>query len=223
MGIRRAAVSYALRGVLNALCRIDCSEYVEALSKNKPLIVAMNHVNFLEMPILVAHGYPLNVTGVAKTETWNNPILAFLFNTYQAIPIDRSGAFQKVFAQIREAIDKGSFVCVFPEGTRSKDGVLRKGKAGIIYMALENNVPVLPVVHYGGERVWDNIRHFRRTPFCFKAGRPFRINYDGRPGREDREVIIDEVMGQMARLLPEEMRGVYAEQTDRECKYLEFI
>jgi 1-acyl-sn-glycerol-3-phosphate acyltransferase len=196
---------------------------VEALSKNKPLIVAMNHVNFLEMPILVAHGYPLNITGVAKTETWNNPILAFLFNTYQAIPIDRSGAFQKVFAQIREAIDKGSFVCVFPEGTRSKDGVLRKGKAGIIYMALENNVPVLPVVHYGGERVWDNLRHLRRTPFCFKAGRPFRINYEGRPGREDREVIIDEVMGQMARLLPEEMRGVYAEQTERECKYLEFI
>jgi 1-acyl-sn-glycerol-3-phosphate acyltransferase len=196
---------------------------VEALSKNKPLIVAMNHVNFLEMPILAAHGYPLNVTGVAKTETWNNPILAFLFNTYQAIPIDRSGAFQKVFAQIREAIDNGSYLCIFPEGTRSKDGVLRKGKAGIILMALESKAPVLPVVHYGGERVWENMRHFRRTPFCFKVGRPFRINYEGRPGREDREVIIDEVMGQMARLLPEEMRGVYAEQTERECKYLEFI
>jgi 1-acyl-sn-glycerol-3-phosphate acyltransferase len=165
----------------------------------------------------------LNVTGVAKTETWNNPILAFLFNTYQAIPIDRSGAFQKVFAQIREAIDNGSYVCIFPEGTRSKDGVLRKGKAGIIYMALESKAPVLPVVHYGGERVWDNLRHLRRTPFCFKAGRPFKINYEGRPGREDREVIIDEVMGQMARLLPEGMRGVYAEQTERECKYLEFI
>jgi 1-acyl-sn-glycerol-3-phosphate acyltransferase len=223
MSIRRAAVSYALRGVLNALCRIDCQEYLEALSKNKPLIVAMNHVNFLEVAICVSHSYPTPVTGVAKTETWNNPILAFLFNTYQAIPIDRNGAFHKAFPQIREAIDGGSFVCIFPEGTRSKDGVLRKGKAGIIHMALEYNVPVLPVVHYGGERIWDNIRHFKRTSFCFKAGRPFKINYEGRPSREDREVIIGEVMAQMARLLPEEMRGAYAGQTDRECKYLEFI
>jgi 1-acyl-sn-glycerol-3-phosphate acyltransferase len=223
VGFRRAAVSFALRGVLNTLCRIDCHEYVEALSKNKPLIVAMNHVNFLEVPILVAHSYPLNVTGVAKTETWKNPIFAFLFNTYQAIPIDRSGAFQKVFTQVREAIDNGNFVCIFPEGTRSKNGVLRKGKAGIIHMALEVNAPVLPVVHYGGERIWENIRRLRRTPFCFRAGRPFKINFDGRPGRDQREEIMDEVMGQMARLLPEEKRGIYADQTDRECKYLEFI
>lgn len=223
MGFRRAAVSYALRGVVNTLCKVECSEYIQALSKNEPLIVIMNHTNFLEVPILVAHSYPIKVTGVAKTETWDNPIFAFLFNTYRAIPIDRRGAFQDVFNRVRTAIHNGSFVCLFPEGTRSKNGILGEGKAGIILMALEVGAPVLPVVHYGGEHIWENMKHLRRTPFCFKAGRPFRINYEGRPGREARSEILGEVMGQMAKLLPEEMRGNYVPYNEDECRYLDFL
>ena len=223
MGFRRAAVSFFLRGVTGTICKIDCREYVEALSNSKPMIIAMNHTNFLEVPILVAHSYPLKVTGVAKTETWDNLFFAFLFNTYRAIPIDRSSAFQEVFAKVGKAINEGSFVCIFPEGTRSKNGILRKGKAGIVHMALDTGSPILPVVHYGGEHIWKNMKRFRRTPFCFKAGHPFKINYEGRPDRETREKILDEVMGQMARLLPTEKRGVYTEHAERESAYLKFL
>ena len=223
MGFRQAAVAFFLRGILNTICRIDCREFVEALSKNKPLIVAFNHINFLEVPILVVHSYPLKVTGLVKSETWKNPIFAFLFNTYKAVPIDREGAFAGAFRRVREAIDKGFFMCIAPEGTRSKDGVLGRGKAGIIQLALEIDAPILPVAHHGGENVWNNIKRFRRTPFCFRAGRPFKIRFDGRPDRQAREEILGEVMGQMARLLPEGMRGVYARQAESECKYLEFL
>ena len=79
------------------------------------------------------------------------------------------------------------------------------------------------MVHYGGEKIWDNIRRLRRTPFCFKAGRPFKLKFEGMPRKEAREEMLAEVMGQMARLLPEEMRGPYTRQADQECKYLEFI
>jgi len=223
MGFRRAAVSFFLRRVLNIICKIDCREFVQALSKNKPLLVIFNHINFLEVPILVAHSYPLNVTGLVKSETWDNPFLAFLSNTYRAIPIDRSGAFEEAFKKVRDAIDNGFFMCVAPEGTRSKDGVLRKGKPGIIQLALEANVPILPVAHHGGECIWENMKRLKRTPFCFRAGRPFRIKFNGRPGKGEREEILAEVMGQMARLLPENMRGIYSEQAERDCKYLDFI
>ena len=223
MSFRRAAVNLVLKGLLDTLCRIDNREFLETLSNNKPLIVAINHINFLEVPILVTHTYPLYLTGLVKSETWNNPIFAFLFDTYRAIPIDREGSFQGAFRRVREAIDNGFFVAIAPEGTRSGDGVLRQGKAGIIHLALDTKTPVLPVVHYGGERIWDNIRHLRRTPFCFKAGRPFKIRFEGRPTRDERDEILGEVMGQMAKLLPEEKRGVYARQAERECKYLEFI
>jgi 1-acyl-sn-glycerol-3-phosphate acyltransferase len=220
---RRAAVSFALKRVINILCRIECREFIEALSKSKPLIIAMNHINFLEVPVMVAYSYPLNVTGVAKIETWDNPFFAFLFNTYRAIPIDRSGAFHRTFAQVQKAIDKGFSVGIFPEGTRSGNGVLGKGKAGIIHLAFEINAPILPAVHYGGENIWENIKHFKRTPFCFRTGRPFKIKFEGRPDHETRDEMLAEVMGRMARLLPEGMRGIYAEQAERECKYLEFL
>jgi 1-acyl-sn-glycerol-3-phosphate acyltransferase len=188
-----------------------------------PMILAVNHVNFLEVPILVTHSYPLLLTGLVKSETWKNPLMAFIFDTYNAIPINRNGSYLQTFRNVKEAIDKGFFVCIAPEGSRNKSGILRRGKAGVVPLALLTGVPVLPVVHYGGEKIWDNLRHFRRTPFRFRVGRPFRFKYEGRPCREVRESMLAELMGQMAALLPETMRGIYAEQARRECKYLEFL
>jgi len=215
-----------MKGILNTLCKIDCREFKEALAKNKPMILVMNHTNFLEVPILVTHSYPRFVTGLAKTETWKNPIFSFIFNTYRAIPLDRHGAFHGAFKKVRQAIDSGFFVVIFPEGTRSKNGVLGHGKAGIIHLALDTDVPVLPVVHFGGENIWKNMRRLRRTPLHFKTGRPFKIMFNGRPDKEEREEMLSEVMGQMARLLPADKRGTYAvhaERAEHECKYLEFL
>jgi len=223
MEFRRAVVSFFMKGVLNIICKIDCREFVEALSKNKPLLVVFNHINFLEVPVLVAHSYPIKVTGIVKTETWKNPFFAFLFNTYKAVPIDRSGAFTESFRKVREMLDDGFYMCIAPEGTRSKNGVLGKGKAGVVQLALDADVPILPVAHHGGECVWNNMKRFKRTPLSFKAGRPFKIKFNGKPGKEDREEILTEVMSQMARLLPESMRGVYSPCVERECKYLDFI
>jgi 1-acyl-sn-glycerol-3-phosphate acyltransferase len=212
-----------LKGILDTLCKIDASEFTAALSKSEPLIVAVNHINFLEVPILVTHSYPLYLTGIVKSETWDNPVFAFIFNTYKAIPIDRGGAFQAAFKKARKAMENGFFVVIMPEGTRNKDGVLGRGRAGIIELAFDTDSPILPVAHYGGQQIWKNIRHLKRTPFCFKAGRPFKIKFDGRPDHEVRQAMLNEVMGQMARLLPQEMRGMHAAQAERECQYLEFI
>lgn len=223
MDFRRAAVSFFLRTFLSTICKVDCLEFKEALSKNKPMLVAFNHINFLEVPILVAYGYPLKISGLVKSETWKNPFFAFLFDSYKAVPIDRGGAFSRSFKKVRENMDSGFFMCVAPEGTRSRDGVLGRGKPGIIQLALDAGVPILPVAHHGGENIWKNIKRFKRTPFCFKAGKPFTIKFDGRPDREERSEITDEVMQQIARLLPEHMRGIYKQQAESECRYLEFI
>ena len=223
MGFRRFAVSYILKGLLTVLCKIDCREFVKALCKNQPLLIIFNHINFLEVPILVTHSYPLFVSGLVKAETWDNPVFAFIFNTFKAVPINRNGAYSESFKRVHEAIQNGYFMCVAPEGTRSKNGVLGRGKAGIIQLALEADVPILPVAHHGGENIWKNIRSLKRTAFQLKAGRAFRINFDGRPNHEEREMILSEVMGQLARLLPERMRGEYSEQARNECKYLDFI
>jgi len=223
MGFRKFAVSYFMKGILSFICKIDSKEFKEALKNNEPMLVIFNHINFLEVPILVTHSYPLNVTGLVKSETWNNPIMSFIFNTYKAIPIDRRGAFGESFKKVLAALKDGYYMCIAPEGTRSKDGVLGKGKPGIIQLALEADVPILPIAHYGGQNVWKNMRHLKRTPFHFKAGRPFRIKCDKMHGKEEREKIMTEIMAQIARLLPEQMRGEYAQYAYNECQYLEFV
>jgi len=223
MGFRRTAVNLVLKGIMSIICKIDSREYFKALSNNEPMIIMFNHINFLEVIILVVFGYPFYITGLAKSETWKNPFFAFLFNTYKAVPINREGAFSECFKKVCDKIQSGCFMCFSPEGTRSGDGVLAKGKAGIVQLALGGNIPVLPVAHFGGEYIWKNIRRFKRTPFCIKAGRPFRIRFEGRPGHEEREEILREMMMQMARLLPEQMRGIYSQNSYNECKYLDFI
>jgi len=223
VGFRKFAVSYFMKGLLSVICKIDSREFKEALKNNQPMLVIFNHINFLEVPILVTHSYPINVTGLVKSETWNNPIMSFVFNTYKAIPIDRKGAFSESFKKVLDALKNGYYTCIAPEGTRSKDGVLRRGKPGIIQLALEADVPILPIAHYGGQNVWKNMRHLKRTPFCFKAGRPFRLKCEKTHGKEEREKIMTEIMAQIARLLPEQMRGEYAQYAYNECQYLEFV
>ena len=221
---RWVVVTKILNFILNILCKVDSREYAEALSKTKPSILLINHINFLEVPMLMTSGYPVYCTGMAKAETWDNPIMSFIFNTYRAIPINREGSFRETFRKVREAIENGFYVVIAPEGTRSKDGILQKGKAGIIQLALESNAPILPVAHFGGQQIWKNIKRFRRTPFQFRAGKPFRIKCEGgRPGKGEREQILNEVMSQIARLLPEEMRGAYTENAEQECMHLEFV
>jgi 1-acyl-sn-glycerol-3-phosphate acyltransferase len=224
--LRRALVTSVLKGVLNAICKIDCRDYLHSLDIGRvqgPMIIAVNHINFLEVPILVAHSYPRPVTGLVQEKAWENPFMGFLFDTYDAIPINRNGAYFQTFRRVHDIMKQGFFVCIAPEGTRSKTGVLGKGKAGVVQLALITGAPVLPVVHYGGEKFWWNLTHFRRTPFRFKVGRPFRFKCEGRPHREEQEQMTTELMGQMAALLPEDMRGIYANQALQESKHLEFI
>jgi 1-acyl-sn-glycerol-3-phosphate acyltransferase len=227
--LRRAIVTPPLKALLNLICRVDGSEYKaffdKFMSKNskKPLIIALNHINFLEVPMLVTYAHPAPVTGLVQAKAWKNRFMGFLFDTYDAIPINREGSYLQTFRRVSAAMEKGFFICIAPEGTRSKDGVLRKAKSGVVQLSLLTGASILPVAHFGGQNFWHNIKRFRRTPFTFRVGRPFRFKFNGRPQKEEYGVMLDELMSQIARLLPEELRGEYAGSVDKECKFLDFL
>jgi 1-acyl-sn-glycerol-3-phosphate acyltransferase len=101
---------------------------------------------------------------------------------------------------------------------------LQKGKAGILELALMTKTPILPVAHHGGQHFWKNIKRFRRTPIVYKVGRPFYFKTKGGAfPRTEREKYVDEVMIQIAALLPEELRGEYAGRVSETCERLEFL
>lgn len=220
--LRFFIVSFLLKNLIRIIAKIDDDD-LKNVPAEGPLLIAVNHINFLEVPILQLWFMPRKLRGFVKKETWDNPVMAFLFNTYRAIPVDRGGINKDAFREIRESLSEGYMIVVAPEGTRSGNGILSEGKQGLAAMALMTGTPILPVVHYGGQDFWENFKHFRRTPLKFKVGKPFNLKSDQKPNTVIRESMTREVMYQMAQLLPEELRGSYSDKSEITADYLDFL
>jgi len=212
----------AVKRVLRLLCRVDDAQLAH-VPEQGPLIIVANHINFLEVPLLFTHLLPRPVTGFAKVETWDNPVLGPLFTRCGAIPIRRGLADTGAIRRALDVLESGGILAVAPEGTRSGHGRLQKGRSGVVYLALSSGAPLLPVVYHGGEVFWDNLPRLRRTSFHITVGRPFWLHDGGR--RVDRWVrrqMVDEVMYQLAALLPPAYRGVYSDLSAASEAYLKF-
>jgi 1-acyl-sn-glycerol-3-phosphate acyltransferase len=175
-----------------------------------PLLLVCNHVNFLEVPLIMSHLQPRQVTGFAKAETWDSPMMGLLFDIWGAIPIRRGEPDVTAIRRVLEALEQGMIVAVAPEGTRSGDGRLRRAKPGIGLLAAHSSAPMLPIAFYGHEGIWTNLRRARRTDFHIRVGPLLRARNGGRSTAERRQALADELMYQIAALLPEEYRGAYA-------------
>jgi 1-acyl-sn-glycerol-3-phosphate acyltransferase len=223
----RATLTYrvvtpTIKGLVHLLCRVDDAQMARVPERG-PLIIVANHVNFLEAPLLYTHMQPRPMTGFAKAEAWNNPFLRFLGNLWGAIPLHRGETDMVAFRKALAALEEGYILPVAPEGTRSGDGRLQPGRPGVVFLALRSGVPVLPMVYYGGEKFWHNLPRLRRTDFRIVVGQSFHLD----PGKEKvtaqvRQQMTDEIMYQMAALLPPAYRGVYSDLTAATETYLRF-
>lgn len=218
----RGTVNNSLKTLLRMVCRIDVKQ-LDNIPLSGPLILVGNHINFMDAPILFAYLAPRPVTALAKVETWQNPLTAFLFDIWEAIPIRRGEADLAAFQAARKALAAGKLLIVAPEGTRSGNGVLGRGLPGAAVLALRCGAPLLPVVHNGIEHFWQNVRSLRTTCVNFTVGNPFRLDIgDEKPNRQISENISEEIMYQIAALLPERYRGVYGDLSRATQRYLVF-
>lgn len=210
MAIIYNLVTGAIKGILGILCRIDAQE-MEKIPSKGPFILAVNHVNFLDAPVVFTQGLPRPITALVKIETWDSPILGPLFTLWGAIPIRRGEADLAAFQAAKDALRSEKILAISPEGTRSGNGVLQKGLPGIVLIAARTDAPIIPLVVYGHESFWDNIKHFRRTDFHIRVGDPFRLNTEGVAlDKENRQRLADEIMHHLVELLPEKYHGAYA-------------
>lgn len=213
-------VNWVLRRIFSIICRIDRKAFAR-FPQAGPLILVGNHINFMEVPLLVSYLDNPALTGLAKKETWDNPLLSFLFTGWKIIPIDRGLVDREAIRLCIEALDQGKMLAIAPEGTRSKDGLLQPGKPGVVALAIQSGAPLQPFGFYGHENFWQNLKRLRRTDFCMAVGRPFRINPDvDFRSREARQQITDEIMYKIAECLPENYRGHYRFDGKIEYRYL---
>ena len=212
-----------LKALLSTFLRVDDHE-VDRIPMHGPLIIATNHVNWLDAPVGFSHLHPRPLSAFAKIETWNSFFMRILFNAWDTIPIRRGELDLAAFKKAEEYLAQGKMIAIAPEGTRSHNGCLNIGRPGIVYLAMRTGSPILPVVFIGNENFSEKFTIYRRTSMSIKVGHPFHLRFPGeRLTREIRQEMTDEIMFEIARLLPEGQRGVYHDPSRSSRQYLELF
>ena len=214
-------VNSVIKLIAHTILKID-GKAIKKIPMEGPLLAVANHVNFLDAPVVIALLHPRPTTGLVKKESWDNALHAFLFNVWGGIPIDRDIADFNAFKAAKEALREGKILAVAPEGTRSRNGRMIRGKPGIAILARQCDVPILPLAYYGHEDFYDNIKKLKRTPMHIRVGEPFKINWEGKErDKETLQVVTDAIMLEVADLMPEGYHGDYAEIKVDRAEYIQ--
>jgi 1-acyl-sn-glycerol-3-phosphate acyltransferase len=205
---------------LGILCRIDAGE-IEKIPSSGPLIIYTNHTGSVEVPLVFVLLQPRPITGLAKVETWDNAFMAWLFDLWGAIPIRRGEADMEAMRKALESLKSGKILGISPEGTRNITGRLLRAHPGIVALAIHSHASIIPLAHWGGEKFKTNLKGFKRTDFHIRVGKPFQIYTNGqRIDKEIRQKIADEMMYQLALMLPDDYRGEYSDLSKMTNEYL---
>lgn len=193
-------------------------EGFDRLPTNGPAILCPNHVSFLDSAFLMLH-VPRNISYVGKAEYMDSWKTKFVFPALGMIPIDRSGGSksQAALDTAERVLRRGELFGIFPEGTRSRDGYLYKGRTGAARLAMKVGCPIYPVGVIGTREIQPpdaKVPKIRRD-CTIKIGRPIKLErYRGRTDQHRvlRE-ITDELMFEIRELTGQEYRNVYAGKT----------
>lgn len=178
-------------------------EGLENLPKQGACIIASNHLSSFDVfPIQLALPRPLFFMG--KAELFKNPILSWFFRQLGGFPVQRGASDQWALKHARIVLDKGLLLAMFPEGTRSKGRGLSVAKTGSARLAIEKNVPIIPIAQYGSDEIFANFP--RRGHVHLVVSPPLLPDIE-----DDPLSLTDRVMFTLARNLPRRMRGVYSE------------
>jgi len=219
-GPLRTVGGLILRGIARAIVRIQVEGDLASIPRTGPLIVAANHASSAD-PVLIGAflpktlGRPLNWLG--KRELVEMPVIGWFMRRVPIHPVDRATADLEAFRVAMRILESGNILAVFPEGTRSEDGVLQAAKDGAAVLALRSGAPVLPVAVGDSDRLWPKHSRLPRPgrTVTVRYGRPFRVAEElplapaGMDRRAAKEAATALIMARIAELLPERQRGVH--------------
>jgi len=187
---------------------------MENLPKHGAFVIATNHLGMLDVTLLYYSIHRWDVF-VPVAEKWERiGFLRWLGKHFNWVFIDRFNPDLKAMRTMMSLMEKGHTLVIAPEGTRSRVGSMIEGKPGASYLAAKLQVPIVPIGLSGTEdrTVFANLRKLRRSSVLINAGKPFTLPPLARRDRTSAlKDYTDEIMCQIAALIPERYRGIYAQ------------
>ncbi len=191
----------------------------ENIPATGPAILASNHLSVVDsifLPLMVERP----VTFAAKSEyftgtRWRDKVVGAYLRSTNQLSTDRAGAraAQAMLDAALDLLNGGQLFGIYPEGTRSPDGRLYRGRTGIGYLALNSGAPVIPVAMIGTERILPPGHRIPRPgKIEIRIGEPITFDqFRGQPaGARQRRAVTDEVVQAIQKLSGQEFVPMYA-------------
>lgn len=190
------------------------SNYRDVLPKTGSYIVAANHLGRIDAALIYNYINRKDLIIFVAEKYRGNMLFAWFTRQLNAIYVDRYNADFAAVREVLKRIKAGGVMVIAPEGTRSRTGKLQPGLPGAAYLASKAGVPLYPAAATGCEDsiFFANLKRLRRTQVNIVVGQPFILPpVKGVDRDESLQQYTDEIMCQIAALLPEQYRGVYAD------------
>jgi len=209
-----------LRRVLAPLARIVYRPVIEGrdrVPRTGPVILAANHLSFADS-IVIPLVAPRPVAFLAKAEYFTGTsvigrLSRAFFTAIDAIPVERGSvrAAQDSLDAARDVLRDGRVFGIYPEGTRSRDGRIYRGRTGVAWLALTSGAPVVPVALIGTDRIQPvGARLPRVRRITVRFGEPLRFDaLSGVPAARARREATDQIMAAIAELSGQEPADAY--------------
>jgi len=204
--------------LLNTFFRFTTKKTINGLDNipiTEPTIIAGNHIGILDgimiptIPVISKHP---NLIVVIAEKYEKVPLFKWAIENLNFMFIDRFSPDVKTIKKVIQQLQADGLLIISPEGTRSPNAALIEGKSGPAYLAAKTGANIVPIGVTGTEDqvMKSRFRKLRRLNVTIDIGKPFKIPSLPRENREDfLKKYTDEIMCQIAALLPESYRGIY--------------
>lgn len=192
---------------------------LDNVPKRGGALVICNHLGWFD-PVLLMAASPRPIFWMAKAEFVKYPILRWFAFQAGVFPVRRGQADRQALRHAQSLLGDGMLVGMFPEGTRSKTGGLKEPFGGASVVALRSNAPIIPCALVGTDGLplsgSEPVQKRRYPKVAAIFGEPFRLEHVAPDGtKRSLDDLTDAMMIEIARMLPEQYRGIYADRCEQ--------
>lgn len=174
---------------------------MENVPRSGAMILAANHMSNCDPPLLATFLFR-PVSYMAKVELFKNPIFGSAIRACHAFPVKRGAADRGAIKAAIEVLREDKCLGLFPEGTRSRNGQMKKAEAGVGLIAAMTKAPVVPAAIIGTDKVFSKESFFPKLKVIY--GEPLKFNGD-KKNKEELEKFSQSIMDKIYELKKQNM------------------